>query len=107
MVAVFDLIPVIGSTIGGTVVTLIALSVSLPVAVFTLVYYIGFRLLEDYLLIPRVMARAVNVPPLLTIVALLVGGAMAGIVGAFLAIPAAAAVQLILREVVWPRLDAA
>jgi predicted PurR-regulated permease PerM len=106
-VAVFDLIPVIGSTIAGAIVSLVALTVSLPIAVLTLAYYIAFRLLEDYLLIPRVMERTVNVPPLLTIVALLIGGALAGIVGAFLAIPVAAAVQLILREVVWPRLDAA
>ncbi|HEY0360511.1 MAG TPA: AI-2E family transporter [Mycobacteriales bacterium] len=107
LVAVFDLIPVVGSTIGGAVVSLVALTVSVPIAVLTLAYYIAFRLLEDYLLIPRVMERTVNVPPLLTIVALLIGGALAGIVGAFLAIPVAAAVQLILREVVWPRLDAA
>jgi predicted PurR-regulated permease PerM len=106
-VAVFDLIPVIGSTIAGAIVSLVALTVSLPIAVLTLAYYIAFRVLEDYLLIPRVMERTVNVPPILTIVALLVGGALAGIVGAFLAIPVAAAVQLLLREVVWPRLDAA
>jgi predicted PurR-regulated permease PerM len=107
VVAVFDLIPVVGSTIAGAAVSLVALTVSVPIAVLTLAYYVAFRLLEDYLLIPRVMERTVDVPPILTIVALLVGGALAGIVGAFLAIPVAAAVQLILREVVWPRLDAA
>jgi predicted PurR-regulated permease PerM len=106
MVAVLDLIPVIGSTVGGIVVSLVALSVSVPIAIVTLVYYVVYRLLEDYLLNPKIMERTVDVPPLLTIVALLLGGAMAGIVGAFLAIPVAAAVQLLLREVVWPRLDA-
>jgi predicted PurR-regulated permease PerM len=106
LVAVFDLIPVVGSTIGGAVVSLVALTVSLPIAVLTLAYYIAFRLLEDYLVIPRVMERTVNVPPILTIVALLLGGALAGIVGAFLAIPVAATVQLLLREVIWPKLDA-
>jgi predicted PurR-regulated permease PerM len=107
MVAVFDLIPVVGSSIGGAIVSLVALTVSLPIAVVTLAYYIAFRLLEDYFVIPRVMERTVNVPPLLTIVALLLGGALAGIMGAFLAIPVAAAVQLLLREVIWPKLDAA
>jgi predicted PurR-regulated permease PerM len=62
-------------------------------------------LLEDYLLVPRVMNRAVDVPPVLTIVALIIGGSLLGIVGAFLAIPAAAAVQLVVLQVVWPRLD--
>jgi predicted PurR-regulated permease PerM len=107
LVAVLDLIPVVGSTIGGILVTLVALSVSTAVAVASLAFYIAYRLLEDYLLVPRVMNRAVDVPPVLTIVALIIGGALLGIVGAFLAIPAAAAAQLIVTRLVWPRLDAA
>jgi predicted PurR-regulated permease PerM len=107
LVAVLDLIPVVGSTIGGTIVTLVALTISLPIAIASLVFYIFYRLLEDYLLMPRVMDRAVHVPPVLTIVALLIGGSLLGIVGAFLAIPAAAAVELIVTEVAWPKLDRA
>lgn len=107
LVAVLDLIPVVGSTIGGILVTLVALSVSTTVAIASLVFYIAYRLLEDYLLVPRVMNRAVDVPPVLTIVALIIGGALLGIVGAFLAIPAAAVVQLLVTRVVWPRLDIA
>ncbi|MDP9219215.1 MAG: AI-2E family transporter [Actinomycetota bacterium] len=107
LVALLDLIPVVGSTIGGTLVTLVALTVSLPIAIASLVFYICYRLLEDYLLMPRVMDRAVHVPPVLTIVALLIGGSLLGIVGAFLAIPAAAAVQLIVTEVAWPKMDSA
>jgi predicted PurR-regulated permease PerM len=107
LVAVLDLIPVIGSTIGGILVTLVALSVSTPVAIASLVFYVVYRLVEDYLLVPRVMDRAVDVPPVLTIVALVIGGALLGIAGAFLAIPAAAALQLVITRVVWPRLDQA
>lgn len=107
LVAILDLIPVIGSTIGGILVTLVALSVSLGAAIACLVFYIVYRLLEDYLITPRIMNRTVDVAPVLTIIALLLGGALLGLVGAFLAIPAAAAVQLIVTEVVWPRLDAA
>ena len=107
LVAVLDLIPVVGSTIGGILVTMVALSVSTTVAIASLVFYIAYRLLEDYLLVPRVMNRAVDVPAVLTIVALIVGGSLLGIVGAFLAIPVAAAVQLVVTRVVWPRLDAA
>jgi predicted PurR-regulated permease PerM len=107
LVAVLDLIPVVGSTVGGILVTLVALSVSTPVAIASLIFYVVYRLLEDYLLVPRVMDRAVDVPPVLTIVALVMGGALLGIAGAFLAIPVAAALQLVITRVVWPRLDQA
>jgi predicted PurR-regulated permease PerM len=107
LVAVLDLIPVVGSTIGGILVTLVALSVSTTVAIASLIFYVVYRLVEDYLLVPRVMDRAVDVPPVLTIVALVIGGSLLGIAGAFLAIPAAAALQLLITRVVWPRLGQA
>jgi predicted PurR-regulated permease PerM len=105
MVALMDMVPVIGSTIGGAIVTLVAVSVSLPVAGATLAFYIAFRLTEDYLLLPNVMRHAVNVPPIVTVVAVLIGGALMGIIGALLAIPAAAALKLIVQEALIPRLD--
>src|SRR5215813_13849764 len=104
-VAIMDLIPVIGSTIGGAVVSLVALTVSLPVAIATLAFYIAYRLAEDYLLVPRVMGRTVQVPGAVSVVAVLVGGALMGIIGALVAIPAAAALRLFLQEVVFRRLD--
>jgi predicted PurR-regulated permease PerM len=105
LVALLDLIPVIGSTIGGAVVTLVALTVSLPVAIATLVFYISYRLAEDYLIVPRIMGKAVEVPAVVTVVAVLVGGALMGLVGALVAIPAAAALRLLLQEVTFRRLD--
>jgi predicted PurR-regulated permease PerM len=104
-VAFMDLIPVIGSTIGGAVVTLVALSVSVPIAIATLGFYIAYRLAEDYLLVPRVMGRTVRVPGVVSVVAVLVGGTLMGIVGALVAIPAAAALRLLLEEVAFHRLD--
>ncbi len=104
-VAFMDLIPVIGSTIGGAVVTLVALTVSLPVAALTLGFYVAYRLAEDYLLVPRVMGRTVRVPGVVSVVAVLVGGALMGIIGALVAIPAAAALRLLLEEVAFHRLD--
>ena len=104
-VAIMDLIPVIGSTIGGAVVTLVALTVSLPVAIATLAFYIGYRLAEDYLLVPRIMGSTVKVPAVVSLVAVLVGGALMGIIGALVAIPAAAALRLLLDEVTFRRLD--
>jgi predicted PurR-regulated permease PerM len=105
LVALLDLIPVIGSTIGGAVVSLVALTVSLPVAIATLVFYIGYRLAEDYLIVPRIMGKAVEVPAVVTVVAVLVGGALMGLIGALVAIPAAAALRLLLHEVTFRRLD--
>jgi predicted PurR-regulated permease PerM len=105
LVAILDLIPIVGSTIGGIIVSLIALTVSVELAIATAAFYFVFRFLEDYLLIPRVMARTVAVPGLVTIVAVALGGVLLGIVGALVAIPVAAGVKLILDEVAIPRLD--
>jgi predicted PurR-regulated permease PerM len=104
-VAIMDLIPVIGSTIGGAVVSLVALTVSLPVAIATLAFYIAYRLAEDYLLVPRIMGSTVKVPAVLSVVAVLVGGTLMGIIGALVAIPVAAALRLLLQEVTFRRLD--
>jgi predicted PurR-regulated permease PerM len=104
-VAFMDLIPVIGSTIGGAVVTLVALTVSLPIAALTLGFYIAYRLAEDYFLVPRIMGKTVQVPGAVSVVAVLVGGTLMGIVGALVAIPAAAALRLLLEEVAFHRLD--
>ena len=105
LVALLDLIPVIGSTVGGAVVSLVALTVSLPVAIATLGFYIAYRLAEDYLIVPRIMGRTVDVPAVVTVVAVLLGGALMGLIGALIAIPAAAALRLLLHEVTFHRLD--
>lgn len=105
VVSLFGLVPVVGSSIGGAVVTLVALTVSVKVAVFTLVYYVAARLAEDYLIAPRVNRRTVDVHPMVTILSVLAGAALFGIVGALVAIPAAVAVKLIATEVVLPRID--
>jgi len=105
LVAFLDLIPVIGSTIGGAIVTLVALTVSLPVAIATLGFYIAYRLAEDYFVVPRVMGKTVQVPGAVSVIAVLVGGALMGIIGALVAIPAAAALRLVLQEVVFRKLD--
>jgi predicted PurR-regulated permease PerM len=104
-VALFDLIPVIGAYVGGAVVSLVALTVSLPVAVATLCFYVGYELAEDYFIVPRVMGRTVQVPAVVSLVAVLLGGTLMGIIGALVAIPAAAAIRLFLQEVVFRRLD--
>ena len=104
-VALLDLVPVVGSTIAGVVVAAVALTVSLPICIATTVFFVVFRLLEDYLLVPRIIGGAVKVPALITVVAVLIGGALLGIVGALVAIPIAAALLLLTEEVLYPRLD--
>ncbi|MGH2884190.1 MAG: AI-2E family transporter [Solirubrobacteraceae bacterium] len=105
LVALLDLIPVVGSTIGGIIVSLVALTVSLPLAIATAIFYLLYRFLEDYLLTPKVMARTVAVPGLVTVVATAIGGTLLGIIGALVAIPVAAAIKLLLDEVAAPSLE--
>lgn len=105
LVAVLDLIPVVGSTVAGAIVALVALTVSVPVTVATIAFFIALRLVEDYILVPRIIGRTVRVPAVVTVVSVLLGGALFGVIGAVLAIPVAAALLLIIRETVLPSLD--
>jgi predicted PurR-regulated permease PerM len=104
-VALVDLLPVIGSAIAGVVVCLVALSLSLPICLATIGFFIVYRLAESYLIVPRIIGQAVKVPAVLTVVAALLGGALQGIVGALVAIPAAAALLLLTQELLFPHLD--
>ncbi len=105
LVAILDLIPMVGSTIGGIIVSLVALSKGIPIALATACFYIAYRLIEDYLLTPRVMRHTVSSSAGVTIVAVLIGGTLLGLIGAVIAIPVAAAIHLLLEEVTFPSLD--
>ena len=107
LVAVFDLIPMVGAPVAGAIIALVALSVSLPIAVATVAFTLVFRLVEDYVLSPRIMRRTVEVAPVLTVVAVIVGGSLLGIVGALIAVPVAAALDLLRQEVLQPQADQA
>ena len=99
MVGFFDLIPLIGATIGAIVVALATLPVDFPKATIVwIAFIILWQRFEDYVVQPAVYGRALKVNPLVTIVSLLVGGALLGILGVLLAIPTAAAIQIILRD---------
>ena len=71
-----------------------------------MIFYIVYQQLENYVIYPRVMSRSVDIPGALTVIAALVGAALLGVVGALLAIPTAAALLLLVREVFVPRQDA-
>lgn len=98
-VAITDLIPLIGAAIGAIVAILAALSHSVSAAVILLVFFVIYQLVENHLLQPLIFARTVNLNPLTVLVAILVAGELAGVLGALLAIPFAGIVQVIVRDI--------
>ncbi|MFB9882127.1 AI-2E family transporter [Planobispora siamensis] len=103
IVALTDLIPLVGAFIGAGVASIVGFFVSPTVGIVCIVFFTLYQQVENYVIVPKVMKSSVDVAPLATIVAALLGGALLGVVGALLAIPIAAAIQLIVREVVVPR----
>ena len=104
-VAITDLIPLVGATIGAIGVTVVAGFHNLPIGIATFAFYMAYQQFENYVLQPRIMKKAVDVAPVVTIVAALLGAAMLGILGALIAVPIAAGIQLIMTEVLFPRQD--
>ncbi len=105
LVGLLDLVPLVGATIAAVVVSAIGLTSSVQVGIACVVFYIAYQQFENYVIYPRVMRRAVDVPAPATIVAVLIGGALLGVTGALLAIPTAAAALLVIRQVTIPRMD--
>jgi predicted PurR-regulated permease PerM len=106
VVGLFSLIPVVGAIVSGVIMTLLGLTVSPTVALIALVYYLAYQQFESYVIYPRIMKKSVDLPGSVTVVAALVGGSLMGVVGALLAVPVAAAVLLLHREVFLKRQDA-
>jgi predicted PurR-regulated permease PerM len=100
------LIPIIGSLTGASIVILITAATSpTETTIAVAIALLAYIQIEAYLVAPRVLKKAVNVPTAVIIVSALAGGALAGILGSLLAIPTAATILLILREVWVPRQD--
>ena len=99
LVAIFDLIPVVGATIAAVFVALVTLFINFPIALLLwIVYAIVYQQIENYVIQPQIQKRAVEVEPFFILVAVLFGATLFGIIGALLAIPAAATLQIIARE---------
>lgn len=107
LVTVLSLVPVIGSTIGGTIVTLVSLTVSLPTAIATLIFYVSYRMAEDYLIQPKMMKFSVELPGVITVPSVILGGAVLGIPGALFGVPMALVLRVLVRELVFPATDQA
>lgn len=105
VVALLDVIPMIGATLGAVVVTAIGFATDPKIGLACLIFYVIYQQVENYVIYPKVMSRSVDIPGSLIVIAALVGAALLGVVGALLAIPTAAAVLMVVREVVVPKLD--
>jgi predicted PurR-regulated permease PerM len=97
-VAITDLIPVFGALLGAVGVAAVAFFSGPGPLVASLLLLVGYQLVENYIIAPRVMNRAVNLNPATVILALMVGGSLAGLAGALLALPIAALVKILLQE---------
>jgi len=105
VVALLDVIPMIGATIGAVVVSAIAFAEDPKIGIACVIFYVIYQQVENYVIYPRVMSRSVDVPGAVTVIAALVGAALLGVVGALLAIPTAAAILMLTREVFVRRQD--
>jgi predicted PurR-regulated permease PerM len=99
------LIPLIGHILGVSVVTLMCLTKSPLTALIAFVAYVLYVQVENYVVMPRIMRKSLSIPGLVTIIAALLGTSLLGLIGGLLAVPVAAAVLLIVDEVVFPKAD--
>jgi predicted PurR-regulated permease PerM len=100
--AVLDFIPIVGPIIVGISITLIGFTQGPAIGIISGLFYLCQHLFEAYWLYPRVMRRTVNISTGGVVVAILIGAALLGVTGAILAVPVAAAIMLIVREVIMP-----
>ncbi len=106
VVGLLSLIPMVGATIAMVIVSAIGLTVSPTTAIVCLVFYLVYQQVENYFIYPTVMKKSVDVPGSVTLIAALVGAGLLGVMGALMAVPVAAAILLIVREVLIKRQDA-
>ena len=99
LIALLDLIPLVGATIGAVIVGVVTLFVDFPTAtVVWAVWSIIYQQVENTVIQPRIQERAVDVQPFVVLVAVLFGGTLLGVLGALVAVPAAASIQIVIRE---------
>ncbi|MFT4258667.1 AI-2E family transporter [Microbacterium sp.] len=104
----FSLIPLVGTLTGSTIIVLTCLIPGLgspATAIAAAIYYLIYMQIEAYVISPRIMSRAVSVPGAVVVVAALAGGSLLGLLGALIAIPVAASILIIYRQVLIPRMN--
>ncbi|GAA4030375.1 AI-2E family transporter [Arthrobacter methylotrophus] len=105
VVALLAFIPLVGGMIAAVVVILVALTASWQTAVIYAVCYVAYLQFEAYFISPRIMQKAVAVPGAVAVISVIAGGSLLGILGALIAIPTAAAIMLLIKEVFIIRQD--
>ncbi len=93
-----EMIPIVGPILSAIPALAVAATISLQKTVFVLIFLVVQQQLESHILVPRIMSRQVGVSPVTVLVALLIGGSLLGIVGAILAVPTAAILQVVANE---------
>jgi predicted PurR-regulated permease PerM len=97
----FSLIPLVGATIAAVLIGLVTVFNDFPTTtIIWVIWAIAYQQFENHVIQPQVQKRTVNVHPFITIVAVLFGATLLGILGALVAIPIAASIQILLREYV-------
>lgn len=97
-VALADLIPSVGAILGAVPAVIVAAFAGLPEFIATLIFFVIYQQVENYLVAPRIMRRAIDMSLAMVIIAVLIGGSLAGFVGALLALPVAAIIKAAVRE---------
>lgn len=103
IVALFGLIPMIGNTLAAVIVVLACLLVSTPLAIVMAIFFVLYQQIENVTIQPYVQARKNELTPLLVFVAALLGASFGGLLGAFVAIPAAGCLKILLEDVLQHR----
>ena len=98
-VAITDLIPLVGATIGAVVAAVAGFIHSVPAGIAVIVFFLLYQQLENHLLQPLIFARTVKLNPLTVLMSILIAAELAGILGALLAIPVAGMIQVVSRDV--------
>ncbi|MDE2019042.1 MAG: AI-2E family transporter [Patescibacteria group bacterium] len=98
LAALFELIPFIGPIVSGAIAVVAALGVSASLAIYTLIFFIIAQQFESNILVPIVSRRAVDLHPVIVIVALLIGAEVGGFLGIVISVPAAAVFQEVIQE---------
>jgi predicted PurR-regulated permease PerM len=98
-----SLIPLVGTLTGSIIIVLAQLVLAdSTVALIAAIYYIIYMQVEAYVVSPKIMNRAVQIPGSIVVIAALAGGSLLGILGALIAIPVAASIVLIVKQVIMP-----
>jgi predicted PurR-regulated permease PerM len=96
--AIGEMIPIVGPILSAIPAVAVALSVSPTLALGVIIFFVGQQQLENHLLVPKIMQRQVGISPVFVIIALLIGGSLLGVMGAILAVPTAAILQVLFEE---------